>query len=267
VGLAAACAAATLANPYGVRLYLVVLEYATQPGPFRWVNELRALEFREPTDWLMLAMTGAAFFALGRRKLTAFPVLLLVGATFFAFRARRDVWFLTLACLYVLATTRSERAEQDDRSPSLPWSARAKIGLALLALALLLGWVRDLSPSGLERHVANVFPVEAANAVRDGDFQGPLYNDFNWGGYLIWALPDHPVAIDGRTNLHGDERIERFGRTWCALPGWRDDEDLSAAGVVIAPVDSALAEQLRHDARFGDPAHEDRVAVVFVRRK
>ena len=35
--------------------------------------------------------------------------------------------------------------------------------------------------------------------------------------------------------------------------------------VVIAAVDSALTEELRHDGRFA-LAHEDGVAVVFVRR-
>jgi hypothetical protein len=264
--LSALCAAATLVNPYGVRLYFVVLEYATQPGPFRYVNELKAMEFREPTDWLILGLSGAACFALGRRKVNAFEALVLLGAAYFAFRARRDVWFLALADLYVLATTGPANGRDDKPSP-LPWRAKAAIVAGLAALALLLGWARDLSPAGLERRVASVFPVEAAKVVRERGDAGPLYNDFNWGGYLIWALPDHPVAIDGRTNLHGDERIERFGRTWCALPGWREDEDLSAANVVIAAVDSALAEQLRSDERFGRPVHEDRVAVVFVRRK
>ena len=44
-------------TPFHVRLYWVIVEYATQPGPFRWVNELKALEFREASDWVMLALT------------------------------------------------------------------------------------------------------------------------------------------------------------------------------------------------------------------
>ena len=55
---------------------------------------------REVCDWLMLALAGAAFFALGRRRnLSAFDVLLLVAGTVFAFRARRDLWFLVIASL------------------------------------------------------------------------------------------------------------------------------------------------------------------------
>ena len=102
--LAALCAAATLVNPFGWRLYGVIVEYATQPGPFRWVNELKAPEFREPSDWVMLAMFAGACVALGRRTAASFAPLLLATAAVFAFRARRDLWFAVLASLYVLAT-------------------------------------------------------------------------------------------------------------------------------------------------------------------
>jgi hypothetical protein len=92
-----------------------------------------------------------------------------------------------------------------------------------------------------------------------------LYNDFNWGGYLIWALPRLPVALDGRTNLHGDERIFRIERTWAGGKGWEDDPDLAAANVVVADTNAALTSLLRRDGRF-EAVYEDAVAVVFVRR-
>ena len=60
--------------------------------------------------------------------------------------------------------------------------------------------VRHLSNDDMKERVAKTFPVQAAEFVADKGYAGPLYNDFNWGGYLIWALPHLPVAIDGRTN-------------------------------------------------------------------
>ena len=81
------CLLATLLNPYHIRLYGVVVEYATQPGPFNLINELKALEFRGPYDWTTLALTGAAAFALGRRKrLGSFDVLLLASSAYLSFR-------------------------------------------------------------------------------------------------------------------------------------------------------------------------------------
>jgi hypothetical protein len=74
------------------------------------------------------------------------------------------------------------------------------------------------------------------------------------------------VVLDGRTNLHGDERILRIGNTWAAGPGWRDDPDLATAGVVIADAQSPLGCVLVLDDRF-QVVYEDRIARVFVRRQ
>jgi hypothetical protein len=264
--LLAACLLATLANPYHARLYQVVLEYATQPGPFRFVNELKALEFREPSDWVMLALAAGAAFALGRRRpLRSFDVLLLAAAAFCAFRARRDLWFLVLASLAVLAGAGPRTVLPAARFHLTP-RRRAVVAAALVGLMGLTAWARDLSAANLERKVADVFPARAAAVVAERGYPGRLFNDFNWGGYLIWSLPQRPVALDGRTNLHGDERMARIGSTWAGGPGWQDDPDLAAAGVVIAPADTPLAALLLTDRRF-TLVHEDPVARVFVRRQ
>jgi hypothetical protein len=263
--LTALCALATLVNPYNVRLYGVVREYATQPAPFRCINELRALEFRDLPDWVMLGLGAAAVFALGRRsRLSSFEVLLLAGAGLLAFRSRRDLWFLVLASVAVL-TTQNGRGMLASRPVFRPrrWAAAVALFAVLIGL---LAWRRDLSPEGLGRQVAGVFPVEAAAVVAARGDDGPLFNDFNWGGFLIWELPQRPVALDGRTNLHGDECILRSINTWTAGPGWRDDPDLAEAGVVVAAVQSPLGCVLSLDGRF-QLVHEDAVARVFVRKQ
>jgi hypothetical protein len=86
----------------------------------------------------------------------------------------------------------------------------------------------------------------------------------DWGGYLIWRWRHLPVAIDGRTNLHGHERLDRSQRTWLGLPGWRDDPDLNAANLVIGAPTQPLIALLRSDERF-TLAYEDDQAVVLVR--
>jgi hypothetical protein len=251
-----------------------VLEYASQPGPFQFVNELRAMEFREPCDWIVLALTGGACWMLGRSPssgrgtrapASAFEVMLLVSTAWFSFRARRDLWFVLLADLTILASFRGRWIDQGKRT-SLEAAQWAFVCLALVALAGVCAWGRDLSPEGLQRNVEKAFPVKAARVVQERGYQGPLFNDFNWGGYFIWSLPDLPVALDGRTNLHGDERILRFGRVWAGAPGWQDDEDLAKAGVVIAPVESPLVALLLTDRRF-ERVHQDELACVFVARR
>jgi hypothetical protein len=258
------CALGTLINPYTVRLYRVVLEYASQPGPFQCVNELKALEFREPCDWVMLILGACALFALGRRtRLSSFELLLLLGAGALAFRARRDLWFLVLAAVAILATQNTRPIAPTARFVLTP-RRRLGVVLALVGLIALVAWRRDLSAENMQRKVAGVFPVEATAAIAERGYEGPLFNDFNWGGFLIWSLPNLPVVLDGRTNLHGDERIFRIGNTWAAGPSWRDDPDLAASNVILADASSPLASVLVLDDRF-QLVYEDALARVFIR--
>lgn len=265
--LAALCLLATLANPYHVQLYRVVMEYATQSGAFHCVNELRALEFREAPDWVGLFLGAAAVFSLGRRqRLSSFEVLLLVSAGIFAFRSRRDLWWLVLASTAILASRERPRPEESSGSLRSRLVTMSAATLLLVGLIGLLAWKRDLSEENMRRKVAAVFPVEAAAVVAERGYPGPLFNDFNWGGFLIWSLPQLPVVLDGRTNLHGDERILRIGNTWAAGPSWRDDPDLESAGVILADAQSPLGCVLGLDQRF-ELVHEDTVARVFVRKR
>jgi hypothetical protein len=121
-----------------------------------------------------------------------------------------------------------------------------------------------MTPERMEEAVAARFPARAAAAVEQAGCAGPLYNHFDWGGYLIWRLPQLPVSIDGRTNLHGDDRLQRAFDTWNGLRSWHDDPELSAAAMVIADSNCPLASLLRLDPRFR-VFHEDDVGVVFVR--
>jgi hypothetical protein len=263
--LLAACALATLVNPYHVRLYAVVLEYARQPGPYRIVSELTALEFRDLCDWSVLALALAAAFALGRRpRLSAFDVLLLAVAAYFSFRARRDLWFMTLAALAILTTPARRGTSTVTACPLTARGAAVLVGSVGVVMALTAG-VRGLSAAGLERAVAEKFPARAVAFVEGHGYAGPVYNHFNWGGYLTRALPRLPVGLDGRTNLHGDERLLRIENTWAGRDGWEADPELSASNLVIADATMALTALLRRDGRF-EVAYEDSVAVVFVRR-
>jgi hypothetical protein len=264
--LAAACAAATLINPYHIRLYGVVLEYATQTGAYELIGELRPIEFGSLWSWCVLALTGISTFLLARRRtISSFELILLAAATVLAFRAQRDAWFLALAALAILAQPSQDVVPAGDCFP-MTGQRLAVVGAGILALAVFLSWKRDLTEKHLDEEVASHYPAAAAAFVEKQGYVGPLYNHFNWGGYLIWRLPQLPVAMDGRSNLYGDERIRTSVASWAGLPAWESDPELAGAGIVIADVSMPLAELLRFDSRF-QQVYKDSVAVVFVGRR
>ncbi len=264
--------AATLVTPYGLQIYVVVYEYVTQGAPWLYLRELRAPDFRSPLEWIVLSMALAGAFALGRqRQLRLFPALLLLGCALLSFRALRDTW-----CVAIVAAAFCAQAMREDRAAfdiapfgneSLGLSIRRGAACAAIMLTLITGayTLKDVSNRSLADAVSEKFPVAAVHHVQEQGYAGPLYNHFDWGGYLIWALPEMRVSMDGRTNVYGDKLIERSMNTWDGALDWGEDPALGRANLVIAGSKTTLASLLRSAPEF-EGVFEDDVAAVFVRR-
>jgi hypothetical protein len=149
-----------------------------------------------------------------------------------------------------------------------PKISRAQMLIVVTAVGIFLlsaARAAHLSEDSLQNTIARVYPVVAANVVEERRYRGPLYNHFDWGGYLIWRLRGLPVAIDGRGNVHDAARIGHSAEVWNGTPQWASDPELAAARIVIAEKDFPLTQLLRLDSRF-EIVYEDEVAVVFIAR-
>jgi hypothetical protein len=260
--LLASCFVATLVNPYHYRIYLAILEYVTQSGAFQNISELHPMFFRSLADWLVLSLTLTGAFVLGwQRRWNIFHLALFVMAACFAFRARRDVWFMAL----VVAAIVSELASTEKSSEYFHFTKERVLAVMLSLLICLYGLshLRDVSEKSLAKAVELRFPAQAVKFVRSSRVSGPLYNSLDWGGYLIWSLPELPVSMDGRTNLHGDERIARSLATWGGSTAWENDPELLRARVIIAQTGKPLTYLIRRDPRY-QLVYEDNTAAVFV---
>jgi hypothetical protein len=261
-----ACCGAALATPYHFYLYQTIIELVMQSGPFEFVSELRALSFRTPWHWFVLGAALGAAFSLGRaREIQTFPLLLFVTGALLSFRAARDAWFVVVVSIAIIAASCSALKEKEmDRFALTRFRSLVVAGLVFVAV-VIFARVRNISESSLESVVGEKYPVAATAVVEERGYTGPLYNHFNWGGYLIWRLPNFPVAMDGRTNVYGDERIRRNLDTWAGGREWASDTELGSARLVIAGMNYPLTSLLRFDSRF-ELVYEDKIAAVFVAR-
>lgn len=268
----AACVAATLINPYGYHLYEVALALVGQSTLWNLIQELGPMRFRSVENWTVLAVTVAAAFALGwRRRARLLLALLFVMAVYVSFRSQRDVWLVLIVGLTVLAYVGSEGRSKSYvptcrvLSPSpRPSPARGEGGcvVAGAVAVLVVGGSLVQSESRLAAQVARALPVDAARFIAEEQSTGPMFNPFDWGGYLIFHLPELPVSIDGRTMVHGEARILRHARTLRGKNGWRDDPELSGARLILLPRSSSLTSLLELDGR-ARVVYRDPIAVVF----
>jgi hypothetical protein len=107
--------------------------------------------------------------------------------------------------------------------------------------------------------------VNAVNFLRRNPVRAPLYNNLNWGGFLMWYMPEYPVAIDGRNDLYGDELDKLFYLSQSADNSYTSDPYLNEAGVVLLDSDLPLAKILTVDPRF-TLVYSDQIATVYAHR-
>jgi len=259
----AACVLATCLGPYSYHLYAVIFAYAGSKFPYTFIREFQALNFRAYSHYVELLLAGAAFFALGRQKrVDLFKLALLAVASVVAFRTMRDSWFLCIAAAACIADSWGEGLVHES-SETLP--EKAAVAAVVALLLFLFARNSSFDTLGLDAAMSSVFPVKAVNFLRQNPQPGPLYNTFDWGGFLTWYMPEYPVAIDGRTDLYGDELDMRFFDSERGDDSYISDPYLNESGVVLLQKQKPLAAVLSADQRF-QMIYEDRLAVVFVRR-
>ncbi|MFI5118744.1 MAG: hypothetical protein ACHP8B_18815 [Terriglobales bacterium] len=258
-----ACVIATLIGPNFYHLYGVIASYSRAKVAYSAIIELQPLSFRAYSNYVELLLAGAAFYAVGwQKKIDLFKLALLVIGSVVAFRTMRDAWFLCIPAAACLADTTVEGSERE--SPETPFELAGVFAMAALAM-LLFARDTEFTTRGLDRAITGTFPVKAVNFLRRNPQPGPLYNTFDWGGFLMWYMPQYPVAIDGRNDLYGDELDGRFFRTQSGDLSYKTDPSLNESGVILLRKTDGLVYSLNLDPNFRK-IYEDELAALFVRR-
>ncbi len=250
---------ATLVNPYFLGIYVVVWQYATQTKAFDYIIELQALDFRRVKDYVELFLAMAVVLTLGyRRQFRPLFVILFVSFTVAAFRAERDAWFLVTVGLAIFAIV----VGQQRPKPTPHWSKALTVVGTALVVAAAASFSDAYDENRLRSQRDQSFPSQACEFLQAQHFSGPLFSTLDWGGYLIWKLPQMQVAIDGRTNLYGDELLSSMADTWDGKPAWLANQQLAEARVILASKADPLTSILSNLPKY-KIVYEDDLSIIL----
>ncbi|MBU2610160.1 MAG: hypothetical protein KJ606_04340 [Chloroflexi bacterium] len=128
----------------------------------------------------------------------------------------------------------------------------------LAAFALVNAYVAS-TPQRIEEKI----PLRAVQWIKDNRPRGPIFNSYNWGGYLTWELREYPVFIDGRADLYGDEIIGQWLDVVNATEnGWEILERWGVRLILLEPSRPIVRELPSHGWK---QVYQDETAVIFVR--
>lgn len=278
--LTGACAAATLANPYGWHLHAHIAEYLRSSWILDNVQEFQSPRIRDENMLvfaaLLLAGVALSSRALARRQWFEGALVLV-----WALAALRSVRHVPLFAVVAAPVIASECAFWWAAwAKGLPpgavvralWDSGQEIGrtrrlgfwaVALGALALWL--VLPVTPIG--DFPASRFPAAAvsSNLARLTSPARVLTSD-QWADYLIYRFyPHQRVFFDGRSDFYGPALGANYQALLSAAPEWHGIMSRYDFDVALLPFDWPLGSVLEHDPDW-ELVYRDRLARLFVRR-
>ncbi len=273
VGLVAA--AAVSLNPYGPSMLLYPFRTVGIGALRDFIQEWSSPNFhgREtwPFIWIMLGTLIAAGFS--PRRLNWTDAVLLFGTAYSALLAGRNI--PTFAVVAAPVLSEHTDAWLQARGYRLNWrrlpSSLLLTTLNWLILIVLLGAglykvLYALDPALAEETRQASLPVDAAAILERERLPTPMFNSYNWGGYLIWTARDYPVFVDGRTDLYDDQLLRQYLATIFAQQGWEDMLDEWRINTILIERNSPLAEVLRLTSGWKE-VHSDSLSIIYVREE
>lgn len=108
-------------------------------------------------------------------------------------------------------------------------------------------------------------PVKATDFIVSHGITGRMFNNYDYGGYLIYRLaPQQKVFIDGRADIFGDEFLNEYLDIYYGAAGWKEKFDRFAIDYVICHTNAPIRQLLLLEGSFTE-AYSDGMHSVLLR--
>src|SRR5208282_2511973 len=142
----------------------------------------------------------------------------------------------------------------------------AAVLVAVIFVAAVIYLYSPFRTNEVTSKLEKTFPVQACNFIKANNLPRPMFNPYEWGGFLIWYLPEYPVSIDGRLGLYGDDVFAHYLNVIGG--GQRLESEASfAAGTILLEKNSEVATALMTIPSLSSHyrvVYSDEIAVVIV---
>jgi hypothetical protein len=207
-----ASVAATLINIYGIELWITLAKELTLPVK-SYVQEWSYMSTKTLSDSITLGFIIALFLVGGvaykkpGKWYTFLVFFFLVFSVKSVYMARVFFMVCSIGLIVSVDTLMAQFAnyfsEQNKKIIH-----KAVIFFSILFFAALTGnfayklWITssDKNWGRLKR-----YPYDAVVWIQKSNIQGNILNNYDWGGYMIWKLPQYKTFIDGRMTSWRDD--------------------------------------------------------------
>lgn len=262
---AAACFPALLINPAGIQQALYPFQIMFHsPVNLGEVQEWRPLHFDDSRAYVFVALIAVTVLLACLRKFRVRPeeIVILAIVSFEAASHHRLLFVFGIIIAPIISRALGTMSKLGTTHQQHPTA-----NMLLISVAFLISFFAFPSRAALHGQIEAFSPVKAVEFMRQNHLRGPLINDYTFGGYVIWAAPEFPVFVDGRTDIFEWTGVLRTFGDWATLKT-PTSALLDQYGVNLCLVDksSAIVNNLRTLPGWKE-IYADDIAVVFERQQ
>jgi hypothetical protein len=262
----ALAALATLATPFGARVWTYTVELSSDPLLRELIPEWQPPWTSVPIGILFFVTIALAVatFVRHRRELS-WPAWLQLGV--FALLAASSMrslfwWIIVLAVTLARLPWARRPATADPRNRLNAALVGVFAVLPLIAAVRWLPYSGNDAPQHLLRFAPEPLTDELRTILEHGE---PFANPQAWGSWFELTLPAHTVFVDSRIEIVPDDVLRASFTIQHAEPGWQEELDAIPVRVVVIDrlTQPDLVEAIASDDRWREVyADEDGIILV-----
>ena len=261
----------TLINPAGWHLWGTSVGYFGSQFLIDQTVEYKSPNFHNWSTWSFLAMLGLSLIMLSfRGRLRTHEALLLAGWTAMSLYSARNIPLFAIITAPYLAQLIHPVIEEasmlrrlDQTITSVEKNLRGTFYPALATILLIGASIVPGQSNNINDFDPNRFPVSAVDWLHAHPQDGKMFNNFIWGGYLLYRLwPQQLVFIDGQTDFYGEALSREYIQVSLLQTGWENILKKHEVSWVIVQSDKPLVNGLREQLRWEIIYRDDTATIL-----
>jgi hypothetical protein len=267
----------TFFSPSGIKIWGAIASLGSNDYITSHIPEYQSANFHMPETWpfLLLLMWTMIGFGRSQNKIAWKDILLAASFGMIAIYTSRMLPLFAIVAVPVTAGVLSDwinsefpnsRFRTIEKSiGKTNHSSNGAIWLAILFAAVILilqsGKTIDAQGKG-NVFDGRFFPVQAVNWLNAHPQPGHMFNEFDWGGYLLLKLePCQQIFMDGHTHIYGEALTREYETVVTLGNDWQRILDKYQVQWAIVRTDSSIAHALK-EIRW-NILYQDNTAVIL----
>lgn len=227
---------AVMVTPYGTGLPEAVLEISRHPN-LKDLVEWQPLGLEQSQARIMIVAVLFVLVVLWRssRRVTSSECLLFLGLGVAAVVTSRMITWWAPVVAWLVARHLSDR-RRSGRPPAchLAWTAVTALAVGLAIVMTPATWSLLRGQHELGRAVSRETPVAAVEWLKRHPPQGPVFNLYEWGDYLVWAgIPEVQPLVNSHAHLLSTSLWQDYLAVIDVEPGWQATLDQYGVETVL----------------------------------